>query len=224
MARRRRRRDRPFLNGQTPIHRVQAGRACLHTVDRQGQDPERLQTLQGSQTGTELRPAVGIAPPERLGDACRQSGAADTGMAVKDLLDPVDPLRREPLAEKRQRLEGLGVKGHRIVSRKQRGDIRESSNRVKLGRGKDRKKQKTKTSQSAGGQDIGENHPSTKVNAIGGGNGIVSRVMGFSVWVAGRIPPKARPLRLGGWIEAAVAQGGAADGRVCGRTVRRTAR
>ena len=37
-------------------------------------------------------------------------------------------------------------------------------------------------------------------------------VMACSVWVARRIPPKARPLRIGGWIEAAVAQGGPWEG------------
>jgi len=53
--------------------------------------------------------AVGIAPLEGRGDARRPSGAAETGLAVKDRLDRVDPQSqtssREPLAEKRQRLE-----------------------------------------------------------------------------------------------------------------------
>ncbi len=52
---RQRRGHRRLPDRKTQIHRIQAGRSCLHTVDRQGQDPERLQTLQGSQTGTELR-------------------------------------------------------------------------------------------------------------------------------------------------------------------------
>jgi len=71
--------------------------------------------------GAERRTSVGIASRERLGDARRPSGAADTGLAVEDLLDRVDPqsktASRKPLSKKRQRLEGLGVKGHHGISR-----------------------------------------------------------------------------------------------------------
>jgi len=47
-------------------------------------------------------------------------GAAEPGIAVKDLLDLVEPPGREPFSEKRKRLEGLGVKGHRYLSKKYR--------------------------------------------------------------------------------------------------------
>jgi len=54
--------------------------------------------------------SVGIAPFERRGDTRRPSDAAETGIAVEDRLDRVDPQSqtssREPLAKKRQRLEG----------------------------------------------------------------------------------------------------------------------
>jgi len=70
----------------------------------------------------ERRTSVGIAPFEGRGDARRQLGAAETGIAVEDRLDRVDPQSQtssgEPLAEKRPGLEGLGVKGHCGISRK----------------------------------------------------------------------------------------------------------
>ncbi|MCY4302971.1 MAG: hypothetical protein OXC68_14725, partial [Aestuariivita sp.] len=57
----------------------------------------------------------------RFSDPRRQSGAADAGMGIKDRLDRVNPQSKtssgKPLAEKRQRLEGLGVKGHHGISR-----------------------------------------------------------------------------------------------------------
>jgi len=76
--------------------------------------------------GAELRAAIGIAPLEGRGDARRPSGAADAGIAVENRLDRVDPQSktssREPFSKKRQRLEGLGVKGHRRLSEKIQGE------------------------------------------------------------------------------------------------------
>ena len=53
---RQRRGHRRLLDRKAQIHRVQAGRPYRHTIHRQGQDSERLQTLQGTQTnGIKLR-------------------------------------------------------------------------------------------------------------------------------------------------------------------------
>ncbi|MCY4316571.1 MAG: hypothetical protein OXC66_10720 [Roseovarius sp.] len=84
---------------ETEIHRVQTGRPFLHAVYGQGRDARLLQTLQDSKACAELRAAIGIAPLERLGDARRQFGAADTGPGVEDLPDLVDPQGGEPLSK-----------------------------------------------------------------------------------------------------------------------------
>ena len=160
--------DRRFPDGETDIHRIQARCPFFHAVQGQGQYAQLLKPFQGPETCPKLRASVRVPPLESLRNAHRQSGAADARGRIKDLLDPVDPLRREPFPEKGVGLEGLGIKGHRIVSRKQGETYGKAQIESSTEEGKTEKGRKPRPVSQLEPKTSGENYPSTKVNAIGG--------------------------------------------------------
>ena len=97
---------------------VNVRRSRVRALPFQGQDQDAmlLTGFERSEIGVILGPTIGMVPFERFRHPLGQLPSRDPGAVVNDLLDRLNPLCGNALAQKGERFEGFGIEWHERVS------------------------------------------------------------------------------------------------------------